>query len=467
MLNLSPNPNHSQQKSTSCSPPNSGLGNILVVDDTPANLQLLIGLLSDKGYTVRPIPSGKLALQGIHLDYPDLILLDIQMPDMDGYEVCKRLKADERTRDIPVIFLSALNDVFDKIKAFQVGGIDYITKPFHAEEVFARVKTHITLYRLQKQLQEKTEDRDRQIQEKNILLEETIGNLKSTNQELKENLGQLKKAQLQLVQSEKMATLGQLVAGIAHEINNPVGFIEGNINYALDYVRDLIDLVTLYQDKLSDPDPEIQDCIEEIDLDFLIEDLPKTIESMKTGADRIRNISTALRTFSRADTDCKVKFNIHDGIDSALLILKHRLKDNGDRPSIEVIKQYGELPEVECFPGKLNQVFLNLLANAIDALDEAYQQPSDSRSQKITIRTEVQPQKNQATVWIEDNGAGMPEDVQNKVFEHLFTTKTVGKGTGLGLSIAHEIIEDKHNGQIWFDSVLGEGTKFAIALPLS
>ena len=448
---------------------NSEHGNILVVDDTPANLQVLIGLLSKKGYTVRPIPSGKLALQGIHLDYPDLILLDIQMPDLDGYEVCKNLKADPRTQDIPVIFISALDDVFDKIKAFEVGGIDYITKPFHAEEVFSRVKTHITLYRLQKQLQEKTLNQEREINDKNLILEQMIENLESTNQELKERLEQLKKAQLQLVQSEKMATLGQVVAGVAHEINNPVGFIEGNICYALEYVENLIYLVNLYQNKLSTPDREIQECIEDIDLDFLMEDLPNAIASMKAGVERIRNISTALRTFSRRDTDHKVSFNIHDGIDSTLLILKHRIKDNGEHPAIEVIKEYGELPEIECFPGKLNQVFMNLIANAIDALEESNLGKTFKEIQltpnKIIITTEIEIQKQQIIIHIRDNGIGMKEEVKQQIFDHLFTTKGVGKGTGLGLSISRQIVEEKHGGKLTFTSELGKGTEFVIALP--
>ncbi|MDB9515518.1 response regulator [Roseofilum reptotaenium CS-1145] len=449
-------------------------GNILVVDDTPANLQLLIRILSEQGYKVRPVPNGRLVFQGIHREYPDLILLDIQMPEMDGYEVCQKLKADERTRDIPVIFISALNDVFDKVKAFEIGGVDYMTKPFQAAEVLARVKTHIMLSKLQKKLQEKTEIQDRKLQEKTITLENTVKQLERTNRQLEStnfqlgnNLEELKKAQLQLVQSEKMATLGQLVAGVAHEINNPIGFIDGNIKYAFEYIQDLIRLVDLYQNEGPDRDEQIQEYIKEIELDFLVEDLPKTITSMKNGADRIRNISKSLRTFSRRDSDRKANFKIHEGIDSTLLILKYRLKETGERPKIEVLKEYGDVPEINCFPGKLNQVFMNLLSNAIDALDEALQNPSHSQPQRITIKTEVGAEKDQIIVWIEDNGIGMAEAIQKKVFDHLFTTKGVGKGTGLGLSISREIIEEQHGGKIWFESEFGKGTKFAISLPLS
>ncbi|NES08251.1 MAG: response regulator, partial [Okeania sp. SIO2F4] len=429
----------------------------------------LIGLLSYKGYTVRPIPSGKLALQGIHLDYPDLILLDIQMPDMDGYEVCKHLKADPRTQDIPVIFISALDDVFDKIKAFEVGGIDYITKPFHAEEVFSRVKTHITLYRLQKQLQKKTVDQEVEIQAQHLILEQMIESLKSANQELKERLEQLKKAQLQLVKSEKMASIGQLVSGVAHEINNPVGFISGNLDYAAEYIQDLMDLLQLYQEGFEYNSPTIQKKIEEIELDYLREDLPELIESMKEGANRIAEISKSMRTFSRADTIAKTPFNIHDGIDSTLLILKNRLKADEKRPEIKVVKNYGNLPEINCYPGQLNQVFMNILANAIDTLEESNAGKTfaeiKAAPNQISITTEIEDEIQLAIIKIRDNGKGISEEVKQKIFEHLFTTKEVGKGTGLGLSISRQIVEEKHGGKITCTSELGTGTEFTISLP--
>jgi len=455
----------------SSSPINSEHGNILVVDDTPANLQLLMGLLSIKGYTVRPIPGGKLALEGIHLDYPDLILLDIQMPELDGYEVCKHLKADPRTQNIPVIFISALDDIFDKIKAFEVGGIDYITKPFHAEEVFSRVKTHITLYRLQKKLEKKTIDQEREIEAQNIILEQMIESLKSANKELEEHLYQLKNTQLQLVQSEKMASIGQLVSGVAHEINNPVGFISGNLDYATGYIQDLMDLLQLYQEGFEHNSQTIQNKIKEIELDYLRADLPELIHSMKAGANQIAEISKSMRTFSRADTIAKVPFNIHDGIDSTLLILKHRLKADKKRPEIKVVKNYGELPKINCYPGQLNQVFMNLMGNAIDALEESNVGKSwaeiKAAPNQIIITTEIDNSKQQAIIRIGDNGMGMSEEIKKKIFEHLFTTKAVGKGTGLGLSISRQIIEEKHGGKINCNSEWGTGTEFVIVLSLS
>ena len=445
-------------------------GNILIVDDTPANLQLLMSLLSEKDYLVRPIPSGKLALQGIHLDYPDLILLDISMPDMNGYEVCQQLKEDERTRDIPVIFISAFDEVFDKLKAFEVGGVDYITKPFHAEEVFVRVETHLLLHRFQKGLQEKNKYQDRQLAEQNALLQQMNQKLEKANQELSRRLQQLQEAQLQLVQAEKMATLGQLVAGIAHEINNPVSFLKGNIKPAQQYVQNLLALLDLYQDKLPSPGEKIETEIEEIDLEFLREDLPKIIDSMNLGVERIKTISTSLRTFSRSDKERQVEFDVRDGIDSTLLILKHRLKANEKRLEIEIIKDYGNLPEIKCFPGQINQVFMNLIANAIEAIDEidrggSFQEELAANPNWIAIQTRQDGDR--VTVKIADNGIGMTDEVKRRLFEQGFTTKEVGKGTGLGMAIARQIVEEKHGGKITCQSESGKGTELTLMLPIS
>ncbi|MBE9040472.1 AAA family ATPase [Oscillatoriales cyanobacterium LEGE 11467] len=289
--------------------------------------------------------------------------------------------------------------------------------------------------------------------------------------QLKQSLKDLQEAQLKLVQGEKMATLGQLVAGIAHEINNPVGFIAANISHAQGYIEDLKSLLELYQDFYPDPVPEIVDEIDSIDLDFIIEDLPKIIGSMQVGTDRIRQISKSLRTFCRSDTSAKVLVDIHEGIDSTLMILKHRLKANDRRPEIDIIREYGQLPSVNCYAGQLNQVFMNILANAIDAFDEFNQNRTyteiKQNPNQIKIKTELNDIGDRAVVRIEDNGNGMPEEVQQKVFEHLFTTKPVGKGTGLGLSISRQIVVEKHRGQLSCYSVPGEGTQFAIEIPLS
>ncbi len=289
-------------------------------------------------------------------------------------------------------------------------------------------------------------------------------------QKSQQALENLKQAQIQLIQSEKMSALGNLVAGVAHEINNPVGFLRGNLQPAMDGIKDLFGLIDIYQQEYPDPTPVIQDEIEAIDLEFLREDLPSLIGSMNEGVDRICNISVSLRTFSRADSDRPLPFNIHEGIDSTILILKHRLKASEFRPQIEIVKDYGNLPAIQCFAGQLNQVFMNFLANAIDALEDSNSglsyQEIEANPNVIAIKTAVSEDKKSIIIRIKDNGIGISESVQQQIFEHLFTTKAVGKGTGLGLAIARQIVVEKHGGAIEVNSTLGEGTEFAIALPI-
>ncbi|MCC5637883.1 AAA family ATPase [Nostoc sp. CHAB 5844] len=287
-------------------------------------------------------------------------------------------------------------------------------------------------------------------------------------QKLSQSLTESQQMQLQLIQSEKMSALGNLVAGVAHEINNPVGFIAGNIQPAIELVQDLFYILDLYQQKFPEPGEEITEEIAAVDLEYLREDLPKLISSMKVGVDRIRNISAGLRTFSRLDTESKVTYHIHEGIDSTLLILKHRLKASENRPEINIVKNYGNVPQIECFPGQLNQVFMNLLANAIDALEESNigRKFSEIQSNQITIQTSLSDDKSQVVIQISDNGVGIPEEVKNRIFDHLFTTKSVGKGTGLGLAIARQIIVEKHNGTLEVNSIQGEGSEFVIKLPI-
>ncbi|NJL91126.1 MAG: AAA family ATPase [Coleofasciculaceae cyanobacterium SM2_1_6] len=280
---------------------------------------------------------------------------------------------------------------------------------------------------------------------------------------------QLEQSQLQIVQSEKMSALGNLVAGVAHEMNNPLGFIAASLQQAKPTLDDILEHLKLYQENFPQKSAEIIEHESEIDLEYSLEDLPKVIDSMAMACDRLKNISTSLRTFSRTDRDHKVPFYLYEGIDSTILILKHRLKANDLRPAIEVTTNYGNLPEIECFPGQINQVFMNILANAIDALDESNQGKSfkeiEANPNKITITTTMVDRHMQIS--IRDNGKGMSEEVKNKVFEHLFTTKEVGKGTGLGLAIAKQIVEEKHQGTITVNSKLGQGTEFMITLPIN
>ncbi|WP_413175032.1 AAA family ATPase [Anabaena azotica] len=288
------------------------------------------------------------------------------------------------------------------------------------------------------------------------------------SQELEQALHNLQQAQLQIIQSEKMSALGNLVAGVAHEMNNPLGFIYSSLKQAKPTFADIIEHLKIYQETLPDKTEEILNHESEIDLEYTLEDLPKIIDSMTIACDRLKNISTSLRTFSRADRNYKVPFNIHEGIDSTILILKHRLKSNEQRPAIEVITNYGNLPKLECFPGQLNQVFMNILANAIDALEESNHgrsfQEIKAHTNLITITTSIVDKC--VKVSIADNGKGMREEIKHQIFDHLFTTKAVGKGTGLGLAIAKQIVEETHSGKLYCHSALGAGTEFIIEIPV-
>jgi signal transduction histidine kinase len=422
---------------------------ILIVDDNPNNLRLLSDMLTYQGYDVRKAIDGNMALLSVQAQLPDLVLLDIKMPQLDGYEVCKKLKADPRTCEIPVIFLSALDEVPDKIQAFRSGGVDYITKPFQFEEVLARVQSQLTIRKL-------TQTLEQQVEQRTIELDRALQKLQNT--------------QLQLVQSEKMATLGQLVAGVAHEINNPISFLEGNVELAQQGIQALLKHLHLYQEKFKNAGQDIASHAEDIELDYLIEDLPSMLSSMKVGTDRIRNLSISLRTFSRKDGNEKVAVDIHDGIDSTLVILQHRMKANKTRPTINIIKEYGQIPFVECYPSQLNQVFMNLLANSIDAFDEVAEKRSCSEnvkdSNRIVIQTGVSTDRTQVNIKIKDNGPGISKEIHAKIFDYLFTTKEPGKGTGFGLSISQQIVVEKHKGKIQCFSEPGKGTEFAIELPL-
>ncbi len=783
-------------------PNHSFKGNILIVDDISANLQLLAQILSEQGYKTRTAPNGQLALRSIDLTPPDLILLDIMMPTMDGYQVCEALKASEKTKDIPVIFISALNEVFDKVKAFEVGGVDYITKPFHEQEVLARVSNQLIQRRLFQQIQEQNKSLESEIidrknaqeetqfllattfalaeskdfeesisimlrfccefinwdlaeawmpntdetflicsrnfytNESNLLdyrhrsleltfapniglpgriwsskqsewledislesdlvflrnqiaaeaglkagfgvpilvdeqviailiffkkapiscqlriiklinalatqlgailqrqlaeerlkkqfqkeqllnqltqsircslklntifstaareiaislgvdrvaiaqylpdkkiwiniseyydstqLETTLGleisdvdneisdrlkqseivriddtntasneiekrltklsagawlfvplkvdskvwgsicvvkenrsyywqvfevellcavadsvaiaikqaqiyqEIQSYAQQLEATLTELKNTQAQLVQKAKMASLGQLVAGVAHEINNPVNFVYGNITVAMDYARDLLHLVALYQNNYPQPVAEVRKKLDNIDLDFIADDYPKLLKSMKDGASRISKIVLSLRNFSRLDEKEYKLVDIHEGINNSLVILQHRLNDSNNGNEIEIIKDYSELPKIQCYASQLNQVFMNLIANAIDALE------TQSSPRRITISTKMDisesPLANSSTIVIlfADNGCGMSEKVCDKIFDPFFTTKPVGSGIGLGLSICHNIVVEKHRGQISCVSTLDGGTEFMVQIPI-
>lgn len=643
---------------------------ILLVDDNPQNLRLLRTMLKEYGYKVRATLSGGLALKAIEIVAPDLILLDINLPDMKGYEVCKALKADPNTADIPVIFVSALDEVLDKVTAFEVGGVDYITKPFEVHEVIVRIRNQLTRFLQKKQLIQQ----QKQLTEQNAQLQLLLTTTKAINEavdfqsaleatlcqvcekigwdfgefwipnddatgfeygkgwyasnetlaqfirnsetftlatnlklllkiclskqpywlpdvsikddifirsqfakevglkaclvvpilfneqvlavlvffkkeskepearlielvnalatqlsslimrkrsesalqaisklerertlQLEQTLKALQNTQAQLVQNEKMASLGQLMAGVAHEINNPTSFIYGNIFQAHQYAEDLLYLLKLYQQHYPNPVVEISEQIENIEPDFIAEDFPKLITSMKEGANRINNIVLSLKNFSRLDeAQCK-KVDIHEGIDNTLLILQHRLKQQPQRSEIQVFKEYGQLPLTECYPGQLNQVFMNLLSNGIDALESLslrLPQHEQTTTSLINLNAEVETTEQSKTdfksalcttiestdckpvtfyiritteaidneqiaITISDNGSGIPTEILPKIFDPFFTTKPPGKGTGLGLSISYQIIVERHGGKLNCYSNQGQGTQFVIKLPIT
>ncbi|MBP0029119.1 ATP-binding protein [Roseofilum sp. Guam] len=285
--------------------------------------------------------------------------------------------------------------------------------------------------------------------------------LEESNRQLKMVLAELKETQSQLIQNEKMSSLGQMIAGIAHEINNPVNFVYGNLNYCEQYINDLIYLINQYQKDYPQPSQGVQAVFEEIDLEFLKKDIKDILNSMKAGAIRIRDIVKSLRTFSRLDEAERKEVDIHEGIESTLMILQHRIKPNPDLGGIEIVKDYGDLPRVECYASQLNQVFMNVLANAIDALEDRV---SSEQPGQITIVTQV-TENRFLQIQIRDNGPGIDETTQDRLFDPFFTTKPVGKGTGLGLSISYQIVVNQHKGQLYYQSQLGEGTAFIIEIP--
>ncbi|MCU0545046.1 MAG: response regulator [Oscillatoriaceae cyanobacterium Prado104] len=469
---------------------------IMIVEDSPVNLLLLAGVLTKEGYSVRQVQDGTQALS-IAASVPlDLILLDIDLPQMNGYEVCKQLKAAEETHDIPVIFISGLNEVQDKIKGFSVGAVDYIAKPFQILEVFARVKTHLNLRQMQKRLASKNEE------------------IARANEKLNSTLLELKATQAQMINSEKMAALGQLIAGVAHEINTPLGAIvssAGNIVQFLE--RSLEELPKLFKslsaeeeqifsallkrsmqeklnlsareerkmkrlligelklasidkaEEIADTmvDMKIYDSIEEflpllkrqdglyiVSLAYKLSGLQRGMQTIEMAAERAAKVIYALKSYSRFDlSDAKTLARIPDTIETVLTLYHNQIKQG-----VDVIQSYLDLPPVHCYPDELTQVWTNLVHNALQAMES-----------QGTLIIEGVPDGERLKISITDSGQGIPAEIIDKIFEPFFTTKSTGEGSGLGLHIVKEII-DKHQGKIEVYSIPGQ-TTFTVYLPIN
>lgn len=410
---------------------------IMIVDDEPINLQVLVNYLSPYNYRILQANHGAEALALLDSKTkPDIILLDVMMPRMTGYEVCRKVREKYSLDQLPILMITAKNQINDIITGLEAGANDYLSKPVHKKELLARIRTQMQLCQLE-------------------TLRQLSDEYRQKVDELNQTLQTLKRTQTQMIQSEKMSSLGKLVAGIAHEINNPANFISGNLNYTQQYVFDILDLVKKYQEHYQEPPAEITEMIDDIDLPFIESDLPSVIQSMKAGVERISKIVVSLRQFSRLDESDSKLTDLTLDIDSTLLILGSRLTN------IEVIKEYGKIPLIECYPGLLNQTFLNIISNALDALNNLTGNPIEQP--KIWIKTQA-IENNKIQIKIRDNGPGITPEVQKQIFDPFFTTKDVGSGTGLGLSTSYSIIVEQHGGQLTCVSKPGEGAEFIIEL---
>ena len=402
----------------------TNLATVVLIDDQPfigEAVRRILGTETDIAFNYISDPTQ--AIQRAIALAPTVILLDMVMPEVDGLMLLRWFRSHAATRDIPIIMLSSKEEAKLKAKAFTEGANDYLIKLPDKVELIARIRYHSRAY----------------------------NNFKALNQ-----AAAIAQLQVQLIQTEKMSSLRRMVAGVAHEVNNPVNFIHGNLNHLHNHVESILNLIKLYQQEYPQPTPVIQEEAENISFDFIIEDLSKILSSMKLGTQRIRDIVKSLRNFSRLDEADKKLVSIDDGIESTLLILSPRLKSG-----IKIIKEYGDLPLIECYPAKLNQVFMNIISNAIDVLLD-----NPEQTEKIIIIKTIKTDDQKVNIRIQDNGCGMNAEIKGKVFEPFFTTKPVNQGTGLGLAISYQIIE-KHQGKIEVKSEPGYGTEFIIEIPIT
>lgn len=404
---------------------------VMIVDDLVANLTLLTDILKGHGLKVRPATSGRQALDAARHTPPDLVLLDINMPEMDGYEVCRIFKATPALAEIPILFISALDDTTDKVRALREGGQDYITKPFQVEEVLARIQTHLELRRARQVL----EDR---------------------NAALEKALDQLEKAQSRLIQAEKMAALGVMAAGVAHEINNPVNFIKTSCHGLRQDMRDVLAIMDFCADRVPDSSrPAVTEFKKSMDHETLIREIPALFDSIDQGLARVVDIVKSLGTFARSDETISREIDLREVMDAVLIMLRGR-----DKKNVRIEKRYGPVPLVTGNAGKLSQVFMNILTNAMDSLEDS----GPDAVIAITTGEDLRDQNRYGVLRVTDSGPGMPPDVLGRIFDPFFTTKPVGQGTGLGLFICANLIAE-HHGLIEVDSAPGSGSTFSILVP--
>jgi two-component system NtrC family sensor kinase len=426
---------------------------VLIIDDTPANVAVLADYLEDQGLRVVVAQDGEEGLERARFVKPDLILLDVMMPGMDGFETCQRLKLNPDLKDIPVIFMTALTDSSKVVNGFAVGGVDYVTKPIQIEEVLARINTHLSMRAMHQQLSEQ----NLVLRQEVAMRLQTEAELQLVSDEQQLLIGKLQQAHDQLLQSEKMASIGQLAAGIAHEINNPIGFVNSNMGAVQGYVDTLFKAIDACEEAIAQGPDQRQIAArfgqlkQAAEFDYLKDDFAELMKESLEGLKRVKDIVQALKDFSHVGESNWLAADLHRGLDSTLNIVNNEIKYKA-----EVVKKYGELPLVKCLASQLNQVFMNLLVNAAHAIKEFG---------VITIRTGC---TGPDWVWVEisDTGQGIPADIMKRIFEPFFTTKAIGSGTGLGLSLSYGIIH-KHGGRIEVRSEPDQGCCFTVHLPVN